>query len=101
MNTTRDTEDRATRYIDARISLTWLITAVVTIVASYATLLVQMQQLKEAISELKQDRVTWVAQNDRVLSELRSISASDAVQTNRIETLEREVRVLGSRVRVP
>lgn len=88
---------RVTRYIDARISLTWLVSAVVMIVASYATLLVQMQQLKEAIAELKQDRVTWVAQNDRVLSELRNISASDAVQTNRIDNLERELRAIGSR----
>ena len=87
----------ATKYIDARVSLTWLLMAVIAIVSSYVMLQSRVSQLSDSISEMKQDRATWLTQNERVLNELRVMSATDAVQSNRIAILEGEVLALRRR----
>lgn len=83
---------RVTRYIDARISLTWLIASVVAIVGSYAMLQARVSQLTETIAELKQDRAAWLAQNDRISADLRGMMSLDAVQNTRLANLEDAVR---------
>lgn len=95
------TEARTTKYIDARISLTWLIGAVIAIVSSYAVLQSRVSQLTDNIAELKQDRAVWVQQSDRLMSELRSILANDAVQNTRIQNLEEAWRTMAAHQRQP
>lgn len=80
-----------TRFIDARISLQWLIGSAIAVVISYAGLAFAVSSMSKSIEELKQDRATWLAQNQSVLSELRSLTATDAVQSNRLDTIEREL----------
>ena len=93
----RDSEfpgEKSTKYIDTRISVTWLIASALAIISSYILLQAKVGQLSESLMELKQDRKAWIAQNDRILLDLRSISSIDAVQTTRLSMLEAEVQAL-------
>lgn len=86
-----DEPHEGTRFIDARISLQWLIGSAIAVVISYAGLAFAVSSMSKSIEELKQDRAMWLAQNQSVLSELRAITATDAVQSNRLDTIEREM----------
>lgn len=82
------------KYIDARLSVWSLVGAAVAIISSYVWLQADVARLKDTISEMRQDRVTWIAQTDRISTELRAMSALDAVQNTRLATLEDAVRIL-------
>lgn len=82
------------KYIDARLSVWSLIVAAVAVISSYVWLQADVARLKDTIAEMRQDRMSWVAQNDRISTELRAMSALDAVQNTRLATLEDSVRIL-------
>lgn len=79
------------KYIDARVPLPWLATAAAAIVVSYVSLQSRVGQLTDAMTEIKQDRAAWIAQNERMVSEMRQMAATDAVQTTRISAIEASI----------
>lgn len=87
-------EMRQVKYIDARLSVWSLIVAAVAVISSYVWLQADVAKLKETIAELRQDRAAWVAQNDRIASDMRGMMSLDAVQNTRLAALEDAVRIL-------
>lgn len=82
-------ESRATKIIDMKLPLPWLLGTATAIVMAFAYVTVSVDRMREDVLELKSTTKAW---NDR----LATMVAETALLKFRVETLEADKRASGS-----